>query len=568
MTSSRAMDAGVPQGPLPFDDDHYRRIRRKHVVRLFFTYLGPLILLTIYFYIQHRTIVAEGQRQHLKAIAENQANTLDLFLTERLVNLSNLLDDLDPRVSPEPELLQTFLTDLQKNSETFVDIGYFDSTGIQVTYAGPYPSLEKRNYATESWFQSLRYATPGHVFTDIYLGFRQRPHFTIGVSETINGQPVILRATLDPEKIYEYIVSLEGSQEVLTSIVNKAGYYQVVTPHLGTPLEMSAVVPPGDDRLGVENVQIDGHSFTYAYNWLRTANWALIVQPAQEGDAPFLSGAQLTFIGIAAAFIVLGFGVIVVRARRLVEFQMESDRTRAQLGQAAKLASVGELAAGIAHEINNPLASISEEAGLLKDLTDPAFGETITREELAAHLDSIHESVFRCRDITRKLLGFVRQNDMDLKPYDIHKLIDGVVDGILGPEIAVANIELERRYNCALPQLVTDGNQLQQVILNIVNNAVDALEGKPGKITITTECESDTIRISLADTGKGIKPEQLDRIFMPFYTTKEVGKGTGLGLSVSYGIIKSLGGKIEVESEVNKGSEFTIILPLSQQVSW
>ncbi len=170
--------------------------------------------------------------------------------------------------------------------------------------------------------------------------------------------------------------------------------------------------------------------------------------------------------------------------------------------------------------------------------------------------------MFRCRDITRKLLGFVRKAEIDIKPHDIHKLLDEVVIGLLGPEMAVANIEIERDYAGNLPEVLTDGNQLQQVVLNLIKNGADALEGKAGRITVGTWLDGDSIRIAIRDTGKGMTPDQFDKIFMPFYTTKEVGKGTGLGLSVSYGIIKSLGGRLDVESAPGKGSTFTITLPL------
>jgi len=193
---------------------------------------------------------------------------------------------------------------------------------------------------------------------------------------------------------------------------------------------------------------------------------------------------------------------------------------------------------------------------------DPSFDERLSDEELLTRLNTIQESVFRCRDITRKLLGFVRKTEMDLKPHDINQLIDGVVDGILGQEMEVSNITVVRNYAADLPQLITDRNQMQQVLLNILNNAVQAIDDKPGKITITTSLADRAIKIAFADSGMGMGREQLEKIFLPFYTTKEVGKGTGLGLSVSYGIIKNLGGKIEVESERGKGSTFTITIPV------
>jgi two-component system NtrC family sensor kinase len=550
------------QDYLPFPEQHYRDVKRKHLIRLILIYLAPLILLSIYFLIQYGALDTESRRSHLRAIAENQANTLDLFLTERIVNLSNLVDDPRTQFPPASEVMQTYLERLKRSSEAFVDIGYFDSSGVQAAYAGPYPSLEKRNYSSEAWYMSLKEHEDDFIITDIYLGFRRKPHFTIAVSRTINNQFVVWRATLDPEKIYEYIRSLEGSHEVYTSIVNKDGYYQLVTPRMGTPLEASSFVPPVSPRLGAEKAKIKGSSFLFAYSWLRRADWALIVQRSGQEEFGILSGLQLRILGISAALVVLIFIVIVNRAGQLVEIQKESDKTRAQLEHAAKLASVGELAAGIAHEINNPLAAINEEAGLMKDLMSPEYDETISEKEITSHLDSIQELVFRCRDITRKLLGFVRRTDMDLKLHDINRLIDGVVDGILGEEMAVSNIEIVRNYAQDLPRILTDGNQLQQVLLNMLNNSADAIDGHPGRITISTSRDGNSIRFAIADTGAGMTPEQMEKIFLPFYTTKQVGRGTGLGLSVSYGIIKSLGGKIEVESAPGKGSKFVVTLPI------
>ncbi len=560
-----AINAGKKGGSLPdslpYNREHYRELKRRQIIRLLFTYLGPLIVLIIFFSIQYGGLVSESRKIHLSAIAENQSNTLNLFLSERIVNLDNLIDD--PRFPHPPTStdLQTFLTRLKRNSKSFVDIGYFDSAGVQTAYAGPYPSLEKRNYSSEAWYTNLKNHDENYIITDIYLGFRQVPHFTIAVSRIINGQFIVLRATLDPAIIYEYMRSLEGANEVFISIVNKAGYYQLVTPHIGTPLESSSIVPPQSPRLGAEKVRIDGSSITYAYSWLRLADWALIVQPSSPPPGGFFSGLNTRLLIIAAAMIILIILVILFRANKLVEMQMEADRTRAQLEHASKLASVGELAAGIAHEINNPLAVINEEAGLIRDYMNPEFGKTMSHEQLQEHLETIRESVFRCRDITHKLLRFVRKSDIELKMHDIHKIIDAVLDGFLMREMAVSNIEIEKKFSSEIPAIQTDSNQLQQVILNMINNAVDAMEGHAGKIVITTAQDNGTIKISIADNGKGIKPADMDKLFIPFFTTKEVGKGTGLGLSVSYGIIKSLGGHIEVDSKVGRGSTFTIVLP-------
>jgi len=547
---------------LPFDDEHYRELRHKHLFRLLATYLAPLVILIVYFYFQYNALVSESQRFHLVAIAENQSNTLDLFLTERIVNLNNVIDDPKFQLPPSPESMSRYLEKLKRDSKAFIDIGFFDSSGVQVAYDGPYPSLEQRNYSSETWYQVLRQKEENFIITDIYLGFRQQPHFTIAVSRTINDQCVVLRATLSPEEIYEYISSLRGAGEVHLSIVNRDGFFQLVTPHIGKPLEPSPFVPPTDPILGAGEAEIDDVGQTYAYSWLRTADWALIVLGSASENQGLFSGFRIKLIIIGAIIIVLTTIIIVTRSQKLVALQRESDKTRAQLEHAAKLASVGELASGIAHEINNPLAVINEQAGLIQDILNPEFGLKIDRDEIKSYLDKIQTAVFRCRDITHKLLRFVRKTEMEMKPHDINELLNGVVDDLLGQEMAVSNIKIVRNYSDGLPEIITDGNQLQQVLLNIVNNAVDAIERPPGQITISTFRVSNQVAITISDTGKGMTPEQLNRIFLPFYTTKPVGKGTGLGLSVSYSIMKNLGGKIEVNSELNKGSAFKILLPV------
>ena len=543
---------------------HYRELLRRNILRLFLSYLAPFILLTTYFHLQYRANVAESRRLHLKSIAEHQANMLDLFLQERLVNLNNQIDDPKLSIPPSSAKLQTVLDELMKDSDAFIDVGYFDSTGIQQSYAGPIPALEKKDYSREVWFKDLKLNEDNFIITDIYLGFRKKPHFTIAVSRVIEGDYVVMRATIDPEKFYEYIASLERSGEVLISIVNREGYYQLATPRMGTPLEFSSIIPPTSQKLGTEKIKINGSKIKYAYSWLNMADWAIIVQWSDYGNPRLFSGTQLNILAFALMVMIIICTVIIFRAKRLVQFQKERDIVRTQLEHAAKLASVGELAAGIAHEINNPLAIISEKTGLMKDMMNPEFGLNPSVKDFAPHLEAIHDAVFRGRDITRKLLSFVRKTNPDLKPLQIHKLLDAIVDGFLEREMAASDIEIVKEYAPDIPQIVSDWNQLNQVILNLLKNAADAIK-PPGKITITTSCKESDIVISIRDSGIGMSKAQLSRIFMPFYTTKAVGKGTGLGLSVSYSIIENLGGKIEVESTLGEGSVFSIRLPLEMK---
>ncbi len=557
-TGSQAHDSGgEDSGGL----DSRRRHERREFVRLFLTYLGPVLFLTVFFLLQHHWITNESRRLHLLSIAEAQANTLDLFLRERLADVSNLLHDPSLRLPPSSEALARGLAELQHDSNSFADVGFFDASGEQIAYAGPFPSLENKNYRNESWFTKLREQPVDFIITDIYMGFRGKPHFTVAVKRFVDDQYYVLRATLDPQEIYEYVTTLQGSSEVVTYIVNRGGGCQLAPAQMTEVIDESFIVPPSTPT---SDTHADGGAAMpgpYAYSWLRTADWALIVRISSTTDSDLLPAGFLRILAISICTILIVLCVIWVRAKKLVQFHEKTEQAEAQLEHAAKLASVGELAAGIAHEINNPLAVITEEAGLAKDLISQEFEDQITLPEVVPFLERIEEAAFRCRDITRKLLQFVRRTEVDLREQDIHDLIDEVADGLLGREFAVSNVEIVKKYAQDLPAVTTDKSQLQQVLLNLLNNAVDALNG-PGTITIATAVQEGHLHLSVSDTGRGMTPEHMERIFQPFFTTKEVGQGTGLGLSVSYAIVKGMGGRIDVKSAPNEGSTFTIVIPI------
>lgn len=324
-------------GSLQPDKHHYVALRRRYTLRLLVIYLAPFILLTSYFFLQHATIVRESEGLRLRALAEHRANTLDIFLSERRVNLVNLINDPHLPYPPDSWTMQAYLEDLKRMSEAFVDLGCFDRSGVQIAYAGPHPVLEKRSYRSEPWYIKLMQEDGDFIITDAYQGFRRKLHFTIAVKRVVGGKTMVLRSTLDPAEVYDYISSLQGSREVFASIVNGEGRYQVVTPHVGTPLEQSAFVPPADPHLGAASVQLDGSTVQYGYSWLRVVPWALLVQWSDPRAHGAFGGMSLGVPGLSAGVIAFVFLVIVYRARKLVELEQESDRTRARL-----MADLGE----------------------------------------------------------------------------------------------------------------------------------------------------------------------------------------------------------------------------------
>jgi len=535
-----------------------------HFGRLSLFYFAPLFLLAAFFHIQYRNLLQDSGRSRLEIIAEHQANTFGLFLRERLVNLDNIIDDPEFQEDGGPAGLSGYLAELEKASEAFVDLGIVSASGNLAAYQGPVAYSSDINYGGEGWFQRLSEPRVESEITEIYLGFRDRPHFTIAVSRGTGDSLRILRAALSPERLSEHLTTLEGAGEVQAAIVNAAGILQVATSRAGEVLTESPFVPPVDRRRGFVPVDGGGRRPGYAFAWLTEAPWALVVTSGDSAAVAGVLGAPDPFMIATMVLFLLVGAVILIRSRQMVGAQIASEQHEAELSgqlvQAAKLASIGELAAGIAHEINNPLAIIAEEVGVLQDSLDPTLPDDDDPEELDDHLAAIHEAVFRCRDITRKLLTFVRQTELKVAAENLHEVLDEVIDVMLGNELAISNVSVTKEYHAQLREVRTDRNQLVQVFVNLVKNAMDAMPDG-GCLTVSTYPRGSQMAVSVSDTGCGMSPEQMERVFLPFFTTKEPGKGTGLGLSVSYTIIKNLGGEFYVESAPGMGSTFTFELP-------
>ena len=229
--------------------------------------------------------------------------------------------------------------------------------------------------------------------------------------------------------------------------------------------------------------------------------------------------------------------------------------TQAQLIQSEKLSGIGEFVAGVAHELNNPLTSVMGFSELLKRADqDPQHQR---------FLEMIHKSALRCQKIVQSLLSFARRHQPERKLASLNELIEGAVE-ILQYQMRTGNIEVTTRLDRELPKAMVDSHQVQQVFLNIINNARQAIEAhRPaGWVRITSERQGDRARVIFEDSGPGIPEQNLLKVFDPFFTTKDVGKGTGLGLSLCYGIIREHGGTITVRSKPGEGATFVIELPL------
>jgi two-component system, NtrC family, sensor kinase len=229
-----------------------------------------------------------------------------------------------------------------------------------------------------------------------------------------------------------------------------------------------------------------------------------------------------------------------------------------------KMASIGRLAAGVAHEINNPLAVINEKAGLIQDLLRNREQDPVD-EKMGAQVASILHSVHRCARITRRLLSFARPSTGPLQAVNLREVIENVL-GFLGKEAEYRGIRIDVDVRNDLPPLASDPGKLEQVFLNLMNNAFAAVSDG-GQVRIVGRMKAGgRVSITMIDDGCGIPPEDIKRVFEPFFSTRTQKGGTGLGLSITYGLLQELGGTITVESQVGKGTRFTITLPLNPEV--
>jgi two-component system NtrC family sensor kinase len=582
---------------------YYSDFRLKMASLIVLVSLAPGILVTGIILYRFHTFSNQMVYAHLDELVLKHRQKIDDFLRQKLSDISHLSKSHDFGRLKEKGFLQQQLISLQEDyGFVFVDLGVIDKHGRQVAYAGPF-ELDTADYINSDWFPKAMGRDT--YISDVFLGMRGQPHFIVTAKRKWAGEEWLLRATIDFLAFNTLVDDVILGKTGTAFILNRQGDFQTRPPKGERKLtlqqymnlfrmgedsmerspsnHMKSFLPVRNelydiayenDHMGgqpqkfqtfrVNKTGEQGDQFIIIAAFLKNDDWLLIFQ--QESRDAFaklnqtLKIAGLTSLAGALVIIVMAFFISGKLVRRISRLDSEKEIMNQQIVETQKLASIGELAAGIAHEINNPVAIMVEEAGWIQDLISEGIEKDGNPEEFKRALKQIETQGHRCKGITHKLLSFARKTDSRVETLKVNEFIAEVTD-LLAQQLKYANIAVEVQSQPDLPPIQASATEIQQVLMNILQNAVYAMEKTGGKIIITTRADGEQLFISIHDNGPGIPESNLGLIFDPFFTTKPVGKGTGLGLSICYGIIHKMGGRIDVKSRVGEGTTFTIVLP-------
>jgi len=531
---------------------------------------------------QFHTAYRSKVRAHLEEIVEKHSQNIDRFLSEKLANIRALTRLYGLEKLKETSVLYQLLFVLQAEHQgVFTDLGLVNEEGVQVSYAGPF-ALEGARYKDAEWFKETMHRR--YYISDVFYGLRRHPHFIVAVKREWEGKQWILRATIDFVAFNYLVENIQIGKTGFAFIVSREGNFQT-RPREDLEMDRDILLdlckkisgrepspfnPRGEGGAAHATIpdkqKIDPPAI-YVMSTLKGGDWILVFH--QEVPDAFLDLYHARNLSIGV-LIVGGLSILLMAVllskriiKRIAQADSEKEMMNEQVIEAGKLASLGELAAGIAHEINNPVAIMVEEAGWIKDLLEDEGGAgSADIGEIERALGQIRAQGKRCKEITHKLLSFARRTDPMVKEVQINDIIEEVVD-FCEQRAKFSKVTIKTDLNPYLPKIAASPSEIQQVLMNLVNNAIDAMDATGGQITLKSQRQNGYILVGVSDSGEGIPQANLQRIFDPFFTTKPVGKGTGLGLSICYGIIQKMDGQISVNSAVGVGTTFHIRLPVA-----
>lgn len=525
----------------------------------------PLLFFAFIDYnISRKSVETEGILG-LSRFTSNAWRSVSFYLDKHMAVLDFAAQDNTYEELKNTERLAILLKNMKAELDEFTDLGVINSNGYQEIYEGPY-NLKGKNYNEQEWFNAA--VNRGTYVSDVFLGYRNVPHFAIALKQKMpNGDYYVLRATIE-NQFTNILSKLELNEEDDIFLINKKGIIQTPSRFYGNILSNTTLpVPKYSDHSSVIEVgNKNKDSLLIGYRYIPHTPFILMAVKQKKMLMSPWHNPRLDLIEYLTISIFIVLIWIIIVTSYMVNKLKTTDQRRIRnlhiAESADKMASIGRLSAGVAHELNNPLAVINENAGLIQDMIE--FKDQYKNDgKLIKTVDSILYSVDRCKRITTRLLGFARQMDVKIQNINLENLIKDVL-GFLEKEAEYRSIEIIVDIPESIPDFQSDQGKLQQIFLNIINNAFAALQEK-GKLVIRAHLKNmANVIVKISDNGCGIKPDDLKSIFDPFFSTKTQSGGTGLGLSITCGLIDELGGTIDVKSKVGKGTSFIITLPLDE----
>ena len=553
------------------DAVYYQGLVKSMMFTIILVSFAPLLIIVLIAGYQYSVVYEDKVEAHLRELVLKHDQSVDSYLEEKVAEIQVLseaisIDDLSNQ--SRLEALHDAL--VRGHGNAFVDLGLINGEGIQIAYSGPY-KLQGVDYSDEAWLREVR-DRQVHV-SDVGLGHRGVPHFTISLRIEGGGSEWFLRTTLDFIAFNKLVEDIRIGETGMAYIINREAEFQTTPrrdmtgeiPFLRELISTStSLMARGRASMTIQTNPANGRETIFVTSPIKNGEWLMVYQQDAADAYSELNRSR----NLAIMVLLLGGIAITVMAylmsrrmaRRIEYADMDKESMNEQVIEAGKLASVGELAAGIAHEINNPVAIMVEEAGWIQDLLEEGLGKSDNEREVQRALNQIRTQGGRCKEITHKLLSFARKIDPTVKYFCLNEMVHEIV-ALSEQRAKYANVTIETSLADNIPPLEASPSEMQQVFLNLVNNAIDAMDPGGGNLDISSRMEGDHVVVAISDTGCGIPKANLSRIFDPFFTTKPVGKGTGLGLSIIYGIINKMGGVISVNSAVDQGTTFTLRLP-------
>ena len=525
--------------------------------------LIPLLGLAVVNYnLTRRTVEAEVMRETFHLVS-NSLRGVSFFLAERKTTMDFILQDNSAGALKDPSRLASILANLKEGIGGFVDLGLIDESGTVAAYAGPY-DLKGHNFCGNACYEAVR---KNGVYISGIAGSGYPGHHLVMALRHPDGKGgfFVLRATLDARPIGRFLSSMDLGPRGDAFIIDPDGVLQTPSRNYGDVHERTMLPVPefsADPRV-VEMTPARGHTLLVGYAFLPDTSLILmIVKDKDESMAAWAENRTRFFIFLFASIAVMLMAILGM-ATYLVNRIHQADQRRMmalhQVEYANKMVSIGRLAAGVAHEINNPLAIVNEKAGLLKDIIT-LKPEMATPERMTALVDDIQEAVSRCGTITHRLLNFATHTSTRVEPLSIVDVIEETL-GFFMREAAYRQIGITVDASADIPEMQTDRGSLEQIFLNLFHNAFAAMDDEGHLHIDVRKLDDNTVEAAISDNGKGISEEARRHIFDPFFTTREDEGGTGLGLSVTFGLVQKLGGTITVESEEGRGATFRLVLP-------